>query len=619
MGLWLALVILLIPLAIAPGWFFYFDVTPKIVVLLLGTAGAVVWWAAKGGARGFYRSSGAARWFVFALCAMAVSLTISTATSVQPVLSLAGSSWRYWGLVVQLAAMGYAYLAAAWSAGTPERLRTLLRAVAGSGLAAGLYAIAQYSGWDAWLDARRYHVGEGVWAIVRPPSTLGHADYAANWLLFSVFAAFALGGKERKVWWKRLAWGAAAVGTVGMVCTGSRAALLGLVVGVAFMTALTGHRLPMRHLKVAGVAGAVAFVLYLSPAGERMRARVHWALSEPAGGARILLWRDSVRMASSRLPTGYGPETFLATFALHQSAELGRAFPDFYHESPHNIFLDALVSQGVGGMLLLAALAGSGFAAFWSVRGDVLAGALAAGLAGMTISEQFSVFTMPTALAYYTMVAMLVSLSVSSPVEARAGKSRWPGLAFALACAGVLVFAGVRMAMAETALADVRRDVDAGHVGDAASRYADYERWRWPGASADLWYSRRLAQVAAGVGDPTARAQAFQYAGMAAERATQSSDASFNAYYNLAAFYARENDFIRTEQSLRAAIYRGPNWFKTHWMLAQVLQAGGRLREAETEAGKAVELDGGKHAEVTATADRIHAAVRGPAPVPAHK
>ena len=31
----------------------------------------------------------------------------------------------------------------------------------------------------------------------------------------------------------------------------------------------------------------------------------------------------------------------------------------------------------------------------------------------------------------------------------------------------------------------------------------------------------------------------------------------------------------RTEQSLRAAIFDAPNWFKTHWMLAQVLRSRG--------------------------------------------
>jgi Tfp pilus assembly protein PilF len=113
--------------------------------------------------------------------------------------------------------------------------------------------------------------------------------------------------------------------------------------------------------------------------------------------------------------------------------------------------------------------------------------------------------------------------------------------------------------------------------------------------------------------------QAFQQAGLAAERATETTEAAFNAYYNLAAFYARRNDFVRTEQSLRAAISYAPNWFKTHWMLAQVLQAASRLKEAETEAAIAVALDGGKHPEVTGTLEHIRAALGAAPPEPVHK
>jgi O-antigen ligase len=625
MALLLAAVIALIPLAIAPGWFFYFDVTPKVVLLLLGTAAAAIWWTAAGGAAGFYRASRAARWFLLAMCGMAVSLVVSTLVSVNPALSLGGSNWRYWGLVTQLAALGFAYLVSACCAGRPGRLRVVLRAIAASGLIVAVYGIAQYSGWDPLLDARGYHVGEGIWAIVRPPSTLGHADYSANWLLFVVFAGAALAVLEQQTLWRWLAWAAVTAGSVAIVLSGTRAATIGLAAGailpiVSLGKWWWGRRFRLPYLVLGLALAAAAALFYFSPAGAKLRARVHWALQEPAGGARALLWRDSLRMAAARWPAGYGPETFVASFALHQSADLGRAYPDFYHESPHNILLDVLVAQGVAGPVLLLALAASGFgAAIMSLRRNPAAGALAAGLAAMTISGQFTCFTLPTALAYYVAIALLVSIGVrAAPPPWPAGR-RWPRGAAAVCCAGVLVVFGVRLAMAETLLAAARRDLDANLVGDAANRYAEYEKWRWPGASADLWYSRRLAQIAGSNAARVIRVQAFQQAGLAAERATQTTEAAFNAYYNLAAFHARQNDFVRTEQSLRAAISCAPNWFKTHWMLAQVLQAASRLKEAEAEAAAAVALDGGKHPEVTGTLEHIRSA-RSAAPLePPHK
>jgi len=432
--------------------------------------------------------------------------------------------------------------------------------------------------------------------------------------LFVVFAAAALAVSEPGTRWKWLAWATMAAASVAIVFSGTRAALLGLLVGVVALAIWLRHswsrrfRLPLVALAIVIVA--VSALFYISPAGEKLRARVHWALQEPAGGARLLLWRDSLRMAAERWPAGYGPETYIATFALHQSAELGRAYPDFYHESPHNILLDVLVAQGVAGPLLLLALAASGFAAAWSVRHNPTAGALAAGLAAMTIGEQFACFTLPTALAYYAAIAMLVSMGIREALPPRPPGRRWPRMAAAACCAGVLAVFGVSLWMAEGALAAARRDLDANLVGDAADRFAEYQNWRWPGASADLWYSRRLAQIAGSNAPRVVRAQAFQQAGAAAQRATQTTEAAFNAYYNLAAFYARQNDFVRTEQSLRTAISFAPNWFKTHWMLAQVLQADSRLKEADAEAATAVSLDGGKHPEVTGTLDRIRTALK---------
>ncbi|HTT66028.1 MAG TPA: O-antigen ligase family protein [Bryobacteraceae bacterium] len=609
MALLLALALAFIALAIAPGWFFYYDVTPKIVLLLLATAVAAVWWSAAGGATGFFRASRAARWFLLAVCGMAVSLAVSTLASVNPTLSLSGSAWRNWGLLTQLAALAFAYMAAACCAGQPGRLRAVLRFIAASGVVVALYGTAQYFGWDPLLDVRAYHVGEGVWAIVRPPSTLGHADYSADWLLFVVFSSAALVLSETEAAWRLLGWGAVAASSVAIVFTGTRAAMIGLVAGAAFLVIWRGLRITRRWVAGALVIGVAAAVFYVSPAGLKLRARVHWALREPAGGARFLLWRDSLRMAAGRWPAGYGPETFIPTFALHQSVDLSRAYPDFYHESPHNIVLDALVAQGVPGPVLLLVFAGAGFAAACGVRRNPAAGALAAGLTGMTISEQFTCFTMPIALAYYVTIAMLVSLSIPGALPARPVRRRWPGVAAAVCCAGVWAVFGVRLAMAETALARVRRDLEAYRVVAAARDFSGYQRWRWPGDSADLWYSRRLAQIAGSNVDWLTRMQAFQQAGLAAQRATQTSEAAFNAYYNVAAFYARQNDFARTEQSLRSAIARAPNWYKTHWMLAQVLQAAARLPEAEAEAATAVEVGGGKHPEVTGTLERIRSAL----------
>jgi hypothetical protein len=391
MALLLAVVMGLIPLAIAPGCFFYFDVTPKVVLLLLGTAAAAIWWAAAGGAQGFYPGSRAARWFLVALCGMAVSLAVSTLASVNPAVSLGGGNWRYWGLVTQLAALGFAYMVAACCAGRPGRLRVILRGIAVSGLLVAGYGIAQYFGWDPLLDARGYHVGEGIWTIVRPPATLGHADYSANWLLFVVFAAAALAVSEPGDGWRWLAWPAVAIGagSVAMVLSGTRAAIWGwgLVAGSWASWASGGEWLPSRRkptpaqhgwgrrfrlpflaLAIGDVAGAaLAAFFYLSPAGEPTcgRASTGRSRNRRAGrafccGATACAWRPRV----GRRATDRRPSSPVSRFINRRTS--AAPIRTSITSRRTTFCLDALVAQGVAGPVLLLALAASGFAAAWT-------------------------------------------------------------------------------------------------------------------------------------------------------------------------------------------------------------------------------------------------------------
>ena len=180
MALMQAVVIGLIALIITPGYLFYFDVTPKLAVLLLGAASTMFL------ARGVGRRTGA----ISGLMILSLlSLAVSTALSSNAALSLFGTSWRRYGAVAQAAVLIFAWLAAGQSA---DGARTILRGMAVAGLVGGAYGIAQYLGWDPLLPAAAYHTGEGFWTIVRPPGTLGYASYFATWLLFVIFLSLAL-------------------------------------------------------------------------------------------------------------------------------------------------------------------------------------------------------------------------------------------------------------------------------------------------------------------------------------------------------------------------------------------------------------------------------------------
>src|SRR5262249_41216452 len=146
-------------------------------------------------------------------------------------------------------------------------------------------------------------------------------------------------------------------------------------------------------------------------------------------------------------------------------------------------------------------------------------------------------------------------------------------------------------AVADHALALTGRSLDAGDLTGAAQHYAAS---RMPGASSDLWYSRRLIN-----------AGALQPALIAGFRATKTAEDPFNAWYSLSSVHAAVGNAAAAELALRNAIRASPNWFKAHWTLARLLALTGRGDEARREAARAIDLDGGKHAEVTQTLEQI--------------
>ncbi len=601
MALFEAVVIALVALIITPGFLFYFDVTPKLLVLLAGTAVLLTMWRTQ--LRVPRQDSSRRISFGALLLLMVVSLLASTAFSLNPALSIFGTSWRRFGLVAQLAILCFAWMVASDTAGKPERARTTLRGISLAGSLTAVYGIAQYFGWDPLLPSAAYHVGEGFWTIVRPPGTLGYVSYFAAWLLFSTFLSLALASLETSATWKRVAYAAAALSAIAMALTGTRAALVGVAVGLVVWLYRTGWRVSRRAVVIAVVVLISSTVFYFSAPGWNLRSRMRWFREDPWGGARPALWRDSLRMALPRLALGYGPEVFTAYFPKFESAALARAYPDFSSESPHNIFLDALVSQGVPGLLILAAFSALAITrrprkteftrpAAW------VAAAAAAGIA----AQFFAVFTLPTALVFYVTAALAVSFSTPETTRHRVPRFSLVVLA---PIAIALVYCAVRYTVADYALAQTRRSVDNGNFPAAAVQYHRYEQWRLPGSAADLWYSRALLALMQKTRDPALRVRIFPEAAAAALRATRTAEDPFDAWYNLAGIYAVANNAAGAEKSLREAISAHPNWFKPHWSLAQLLALENRTGEAAREAALAADLNGGKNPEVQRTLREI--------------
>ncbi len=598
-----AAVLAVAPLLILPGWVFYYDVTPKVAVVLAGaTIGLLLFLrdSTLAETRRFWTDP-LGRCFCVLTAAQIASLLLSSLFSSHPALAWYGGNWRRSGFVSQSAVLALAFLIAASL--RESGLRIMLHAITVAGTAGALYGIFQYFGVDPFLPSRGYHIGEGVMTIVRPPSTLGHADYFAGYLLYVVFLGAALAVTESDAFWKALGIAAVLVGSAAIALSGTRGALLGLAAGACSLWIFNRPRLTRRHAVIAASLCVMCLAFYFSPAGLKLRARGHWELEDLRGGTRLWLWRDSLRMARQRLLLGFGPETFGLEFPHYQSVELARAFPDFYHESPHNIFLDALVSQGIPGLAILAGfIAVTWFGTRRAIEREQRAAPyLASALVAAFTAGLFVSFTLTGALFFYCTIAMLAGLAVpqtAGPTVARPlAWVRFPAFAVGLIAVAMFLYFIIRLTTADFLLEQARRALDAGRIEDSIASYIQSQRWRPQGSSDDLYFSRALVAASHRTSAP-----AFHFA----QRASITSEERQNAWYNLAEFYATRNDVSGLETCLRRSIQASPNWFKPHWALSQALLLSGRRDEGLAEAMRAADLDGGKDPEIAKFLQTVH-------------
>ena len=597
-------VVALVPLLITPNLLSHYDITPKIVLLSCCTALILLYRnASASNARALFRAP-AGRWFGMLVGAEWLAASVATGFSTNRALSLHGGTWRRLGWLSETGLLLFVLVAAGWAARDQDNLRRLLRASTYAGALASVYGIAQYLGIDPWLGSSGYEVGDGPFRIVRPPGTLGHADYFADWLVAVSFLALGLAAVEKRPWPKRIAVSASLVAVLAIVLTGTRGALLGVLAGVLVVGFARGRRIRPREVALAGAFVVAVVILFFVPLGAKLRARVHWSMEDARGGARLLLWRDSIQMAAHRPLAGYGPETFATDFPRFESLELARAYPDFYHESPHNIFLDALAGEGLIGLAALLGLCGLGvWAAYRAWRlGHPLAAPLSAGLAGMLVAQQFAVFVFTTSLYFHLLIALLVVTALpQQPSETSKSAQSWWVLAASLPVSLVLALYATHLVAGDHALAVAEQRIAANDATGAASAYRTVLTWQMPGASDDLPYSVAMQQLAGRSPIFAIKLEASQQALESAIRAVSTAEDRQNAWYNLATVLATRNDALGVERALRNAIAWAPNWFKPHWTLAQLLELTNRKEEALVEARAAVERDGNKDPEVAET------------------
>ena len=572
---------------------------PKAGLVLLGAAALLPGFTISSLRANGLRGSTARPWW----CAAAGLVALATATlgATDPAMALLGSYWRRCGVVELAAIVLTGFLMGTWLRAREANRIGLLRVLTVTTALASAYGMAQYFGLDPWLPASAYLSGEGPFTIVRPPGTFGHADYFANWLSGACFCSLALSHDHDQKWWRIAAIGTVALGVIALLLTGTRGALVGLSIGLVLLAFIDHDSQRRRRLLLATlIAALAASAFFFSPAGEKLRARAHWVGEDTWGGARLLLWKDSLHLIEARPLLGFGADQFSLTFPRVQSIELSRAYPDFHHESPHNAALDVLTSSGLAGLSCWIAFLGLVFVrAFRARRSSPLVNPLLAALAALLASHLFAVFTIPTALLAIQLCALLLAAEVPLPppavIESRARRLLLLPLSIALAITAVVyVTADLRQAAAMAS-------IQAGALPPSSDATPVL-----PGPDGSLLIAdavlSRLPSLA-----PADRLPAWRRALEASTRAAATGDDRANAWYQSAQIFALAGQQENVDRSLRNAITWSPHWFKPHWVLAQSLARQNRWPEALVYARVAQQLNAGHDPEVSATLRSIEA------------
>jgi O-antigen ligase len=592
-----------LPLVIAPNLLFHYDVSPKTILLMAATCLALTRARALPEELSALWNRRNGRAFILLAGAQALWMAVATIGSTRPWFSLFGSGWRQFGLITTLSLLVVGVLVAGHFCLHPERIRLFLRATAVAAIAASLYGIAQYFDFDPLQPAAMYHAHAGDSVIVRPPGTFGHGDYFGWWLAVALFCGVALARTNRSVW-RVLGTCCAALSATAALLSGTRSALLAILAGAIALAVISRIGIRAKHLVLTGALVAVLGGFYFSPAGTRLRARAAWSGEDPTGGARPLLWRDSLRMIAARPFIGYGPETFQAAFGVWQSPELARLYPDFHHESPHNVALDTLTAQGIPGLLLVLAWA---TLAIRSLTGAIqsrvpLAEPLAAAFAGSTTASLFNALSLSPVLLTFLILAMILALEPPrSKRKAWAQRTTVRILGYVAAIS--LAWLMVSIAITDFRFAKFQRN-------PSLTVYESAVKARLPGPGEDTYCSRILLNACESAQGIPARLECWRQAEQVAARAISSADDTANAWYNLAYFTASQNDARGTAKALGRAIQLYPNWFKPHWALAKLLSQTGDTARAAAEAERAAFLNANHDPEVLQTAKELRTKIR---------
>ena len=356
----LILVLVAVPVAHSSSFLHGYSV-PKFVILLM--AGVIL----AGMMAAFFTSElaspGPRRPLVLIVLAYLAAITVFTAAGVNPVISTQGSFQAFMGLSSYVC-LGILAVSIPLAVGHSQaNFKLVLRSMTVGGLLVAVVGVGQFAG-IIQSDPR---AGLAFGDASRIYTTLGHPDFAGNFLLYIVFASEAAALLSRESIWQTIAGITCVLSLIALAFTGTRGAWLGLMAGLAAAIVIASRQrlitIPNRRVALRAGLACIALMAVLALAikntslGAPLRARITATAQEGfTGSGRTADWKLAVRMLPKYWFTGCGLDGFRLAQLPFKTDEYARATTGVDAEDPHNAYLSSLVSTGVLGLALYLGL-----------------------------------------------------------------------------------------------------------------------------------------------------------------------------------------------------------------------------------------------------------------------
>ena len=398
--------------------------TPKLLVLsLLVTVATVAWLFDVAQSRRGLRWGPA----YVALGIFSALVAVSTLLSPQIATSFFGASSLFTGAYTWLLSIWTGVLVAQYVADA-RRLITLSRVVAATGAAVGAIALLQSLGADplgtSLMDGFQWMIAQGM-------ATTGNPNYTGALLVVPALVSLALAATEKDPRWRWAAVAGAAITVAALFITLTRAAWIGLAVGVIALVVLvpTDARDVRRRLLTTGyvLLGALAAGVLLI--GPNMVARRFTALAsglETFSAGRFALWSDTARVVAAHPLFGSGADRLgVAAYPLQANVAFELGGSRLVLQDPHSMPLLVAAIFGVPAALafltLLVMTVRAGVIRLRSTTkassASVVYAGWFAGLIGVAATSLLSVTTITLIFILFLAVGVVLAPTLKTPSE----------------------------------------------------------------------------------------------------------------------------------------------------------------------------------------------------------